>query len=67
MERVTLPLSCPSCGGPIEVACEVGEHIAPQRARFICPYCSIPREFDAPGHIVFVAMRQAGSGPETRH
>jgi hypothetical protein len=60
----SLPLHCPKCGGAIEVAYEPGEV---QRARFVCPYCHEPREFEAPGKIVAVAMRQTGQGPETKH
>lgn len=67
MEPVTVPLNCHSCGGPIEVACETGADILPQRARFNCPYCGVTREFDAPGRVLWVAMRQAGVGPETKH
>ena len=61
---VVLPLNCPTCAGPIDVACEEG---APQTIRFACPYCQSRREFEAPGPVLWVAMRQHSTGPETRH
>lgn len=62
-----LPLNCHQCGGAIEVACEVSTPESAQTVRFACPYCGTPREFDAPGRVVYVAMRQLGDGPETKH
>jgi hypothetical protein len=62
---VILPLNCPECAGPIDVACEDGGDV--QTIRFLCPYCQTPREFEAPGRVLWVAMRQHGSGPETKH
>jgi hypothetical protein len=61
---VILPLNCPACAGPIDVACDEGD---PQTIRFACPYCQTPREFDAPGPVLWVAMRQHSPGPETKH
>lgn len=61
---VVLPLNCPACAGPIDVACEEGD---PQTIRFACPYCQTPREFDAPGPVLWVAMRQHSPWPETKH
>ena len=61
---VVVPLNCPACGGPIDVACDDG---APQTIRFTCPYCQTPREYEAPGSVLWVAMRQHGPGPETKH
>ena len=66
-EHVALPLNCQHCGGPIEVACEVDDETGTQSVRFACPYCGTPREFEAPGRVLWVAMRQPGEGPETRH
>ena len=66
-EPISVPLNCPHCGGSIEVACEVEAGTPTQRVRFQCPYCGEPREFEAPGEVLFVAMRQPGGGPETRH
>lgn len=64
---VVLPLNCPECGGPIDVACEEPAADQAQTIRFLCPYCQAPREFDAPGRVLWVAMRQHGAGPETKH
>jgi hypothetical protein len=64
--ELAIPLNCPHCGGPIEVACEIGDDQA-QHVRFVCPYCGEPRDFEAPGRVLWVAMRQMGDGPETRH
>ena len=61
---VILPLNCLACGGPIDVGCDEG---APQTIRFTCPYCQTPREVEAPGPVLWVAMRQHSVGPETRH
>jgi hypothetical protein len=35
--------------------------------RFACPYCGRPRELELPGKVLWVAMRQHGTGPEIRH
>ena len=66
-DPITVPLNCPHCGGSIEVACDVEPGAPAQTVRFRCPYCDAPRDFDAPGAVLFVAMRQPGGGPETRH
>jgi hypothetical protein len=66
-EHIAIPLNCQNCGGPIEIACEAGPEATAQSVRFVCPYCGTPREFDAPGRVLWVAMRQPGEGPETRH
>lgn len=66
-ENVIVPLNCRQCGGPVEVACEVSPTGDQQCVRFSCPYCSATREFDAPGQVLWIAMRQIGTGPETRH
>jgi hypothetical protein len=66
-EHVAIPLNCHHCGGPIEIACEVSDDGSTQSVRFTCPYCGTPREFQAPGRVLWVAMRQLGEGPETRH
>ncbi len=67
MQTVTLPLHCPYCGGPIELACESTETVDEQTIRFDCPYCGRVREFSAPGRVLWVAMRMPQEGPETRH
>jgi len=67
VERINVPLNCPTCGGPLDIGCEVGSGNEPQSVRFVCPYCGTPRQFDAPGKVLWVAMRSAGDGPETRH
>ena len=67
LDTVIVPLNCPSCAGPIDVACEHLPDSQPQTIRFVCPYCQTPREFDAPGPVKWVAMRQHSVGPETRH
>jgi hypothetical protein len=66
-ENVLLPLNCHQCGGAIEIACEIITPVDAQTVRFACPYCGTPREFEAPGRVVWVAMRQHGDGPETKH
>jgi hypothetical protein len=66
-ENVVVPLNCHQCGGPIEVACEVQRDGDPQSVRFVCPYCGTPRDFEAPGRVIWVAMRQVGEGPELKH
>lgn len=63
----TVPLNCQHCGGPIEIAYEITDDVETQTARFKCPYCNEPREFQAPGRVLWVAMRQHGEGPETKH
>lgn len=63
----TMPLHCQHCGGPIEVGYEIVEDVESQTARFTCPYCNEPREFQAPGRVLWVGMRQPGEGPETKH
>lgn len=67
VEHVAIPLNCHHCGGPIEVACEMSDEASTQSVRFACPYCETPREFQAPGRVLWVAMRQPGDRPETRH
>jgi hypothetical protein len=68
VQNVTLPLHCPHCGGPIELACEAPDDDASaQTIRFDCPYCGTSREFEAPGRVLWVAMRLPSDGPETRH
>jgi len=64
---ITIPLNCLHCGGSIEVACGVDSEGGPQTVRFKCPYCGASREFVAPGVVMFVAARQPGAGPETKH
>lgn len=66
-EPIIVPLNCFSCGGAIEVACEVDPTAAAETVRFECPYCSEVRKFEAPGRVIHVAARQAGEGPATRH
>lgn len=66
-EPVVIPLNCPHCGGPIDVACEAGPDAEAETIRFTCPYCQTPRDFQAPGHVRWVAMRQHSAGPETKH
>jgi hypothetical protein len=65
--NVHVPLNCPRCAGPLEVACEVQADIDAETVRFRCPYCGTLREFVAPGHVLWVAMRQFGESRETRH
>lgn len=64
---VVLPLNCQACAGPIDVACEQSSGGDTQTIRFLCPYCQTPREFEAPGRVLWVAMRQHSTGPETKH
>jgi hypothetical protein len=66
-ETVVMPVHCHHCGGPIELACEPGIIAELQTVRFVCPYCDTPREVQAPGRVLWVAMRQISDGPETRH
>lgn len=67
MESVTLPLHCPYCGGPIELACEAAPEAAGQTIRFDCPYCGRTRDYEAPGRVLWVAMRLPSDEPEIRH
>ncbi len=63
-----VPLNCFDCAGPIEVACQGDrDPEATQTVRFECPYCGRPRELALPGKVLWVAMRQHGTGPEPRH
>jgi len=64
---IPIPLNCLHCGGAVEVACGVDPEVGPQTVRFNCPYCGASREFEAPGVVMFVAARQPGIGPETKH
>ena len=66
-EPLVVPLNCLSCGGAIEVACEVIAGAAVETVRFVCPYCSAPRDFEAPGRVIHVAARQVGEGPSKKH
>ena len=66
-EPILVPLNCLSCGGTIEVACEVEPGTMGETVRFECPYCSAVREFEAPGRVIHVAARQVGAGPQTKH
>ena len=66
-EPLVVPLNCLSCGGAIEVACEVIPGAAVETVRFVCPYCSAPRDFEAPGRVIHVAARQVGEGPSKKH
>ena len=54
-EPLVVPLNCLSCGGAIEVACEGVPGAAVETVRFECPYCSAPRDFEAPGRVIHVA------------
>jgi hypothetical protein len=66
--NIVVPLNCHSCGGAIEVACEVSANPEDrQTVRFACPYCGVPRDFPSPGRVVYVAMRQAGEGETIKH
>jgi len=65
--QLIVPLNCHQCGGPVEVACDVRDTAPSQSVRFLCPYCETPREFEAPGQVLWVAARPPGEGPETRH
>jgi hypothetical protein len=68
VRNAVMPLNCHACGGAIEVACEVADDPANrQTVRFTCPYCGTPRDFQAPGRVVWVAMRQPGDGVVIRH
>ena len=67
IEPLIVPLNCLSCGGAIEVACEVVPGATVETVRFVCPYCSAPRDFESPGRVIHVAARQAGEGPSIRH
>ena len=67
IEPLIVPLNCLSCGGAIEVACEVIPGAALETVRFVCPYCSAPRDFEAPGRVIHIAARQVGEGPSIRH
>jgi hypothetical protein len=60
-------LNCAACAGPIEVAYDPDADGELQTIRFVCPYCETPREIRLPGRARWVAMRQHGEGPETRH
>jgi hypothetical protein len=64
---VVVPLNCPNCAGPLEVAYDAVPGGELQTIRFTCPYCQTPREFQLPGLTIWVAARQHGEGPETKH
>jgi len=60
-------LNCTACAGPIEAAYTPDPEGELQTIRFACPYCSEPRDLQVPGLMLWVAMRQPGEGPETKH
>ncbi len=66
-EPVIVRLNCAACAGPIEAAYTPDPEGELQTIRFACPYCSEPRDLQVPGRVLWVAMRQHGDGPETRH
>ena len=66
-EPVMVRLNCAACAGPIEVAYTPDGSGEMQTIRFACPYCGESRDLQVPGLVLWVAMRQHGEGPETRH